>query len=76
MFGLAGTFAEFIYAVTNKNSFTNFKEAFFLTAGFFKVFREFIFLFSDVLLFCSNAEVNLLVRILTVFTRDPVRNIT
>lgn len=75
MCGLAGTFAEFIYAVTNKDSFTNFEEVFFLTAGFFDVLGEFVFLFIGLLLFCANAEVNFPVRILTVFTRDPVHNI-
>lgn len=73
--GLAGTFAEFIYAVTNKDSFTNFEETFFLTAGFFDMLGELVFLFFGLLLFCANAELNFPVKILTVFTRDPVHNI-
>ena len=34
--GLASTILESIYVVTNRDSFTNFEEVFFLTAGSFE----------------------------------------
>ena len=41
---LAATIVEFIYVVTNRDSFTKFEEVFFLTAGSFEMLGEVYFL--------------------------------
>ena len=69
-FGLAATIVGFIYVVTNRDTFTNFEEVFFLTAGSFEMLGKVVFLFG----LWIATEDNFSLKVLKSLIKDPVHN--
>lgn len=67
--GLAASIMEFIYVWTNRDSFTNFEEVFFLTAGSLEMLGEVVFLISGLIIASKNSWS---VEILKTLIQDPV----